>query len=40
MPIREGLRAANGKGLCKEVAFGIQLFQIPMPLISDLLLNL
>jgi hypothetical protein len=40
IPIREGLRAANGKGLFEEVAFRIQHFQNPMPLISDLLLNL
>jgi hypothetical protein len=32
--------AANETGLCEEVAFGIQLFQNPMPLIIDLLLNL
>lgn len=30
----------NGIRLCEEVAFGIQLFQNPMSLISDLLLNL
>jgi hypothetical protein len=30
---------ANGAELCEEVAFGIQLFQNPILLINDLLLN-
>jgi hypothetical protein len=34
------LVAHNGAELCEEVVFGIQLFQKPMPLISDLMLNL